>query len=208
MRRVFIGQSYQPRAHLPGAIIEAVRYRGVEQDPGRQTDARRIVGPLDQQIRDAMAFFHRNMTVAATKDPARRDYPQFSEQAAFEAIVNAVAHRDDSVYGSKVRFFMFDDRLELYSPGALPNTLTVDNLPLRQATRNELVTSLLGRTPADEEGERVGRRHFMEKRGDGVPIILRESRRLSGREPVYRLIDDSELLLTIFSAKLPNQPVS
>ncbi len=41
---------------------------------------------------------------------------------------------------------------------------------------------------------------------DGVPIILRESRRLSGREPVYRLIDDSELLLTIFSAELPNQP--
>ncbi len=198
--------SRHPEVHLPGATIEAVRYRGVEQDPGRQTNARRILGPLDQQVRDAMAFFHRNMTVAATKNPARRDFPQFSEQAAFEAIVNAVAHRDYSVYGSKVRFFMFDDRLELYSPGALPNTLTIDSLPLRQATRNELITSLLGRTPADEEGERVGRRHFMEKRGDGVPIIMREGRRLADQEPVYRLIDDSELLLTIFSAKLPNQP--
>jgi predicted HTH transcriptional regulator len=100
---------------------------------------------------------------------------------------------------------MFSDRLELYSPGALPNTLTVESLPLRQATRNELVASLLGRCPAREDGERVGRRFFIEKRGDGVPIILRESRQLSGREPAYRLIDDSELLLTIFSAELPNQ---
>ncbi len=198
--------SDHPEAHLAGAAIEVVRYRGVDQDPRHQTDARRITGPLDQQIHDAMAFFRRNMTVAATKDPARRDFPQFSEQAAFEAVVNAVAHRDYSIYASKIRLFMFDDRLELYSPGALPNTLTVESLSLRQATRNELVASLLGRTPAEEDGERVGRRHFMEKRGDGVPIILRESRRLAGREPVYRLIDDSELLLTIFSADLPNRP--
>jgi predicted HTH transcriptional regulator len=197
-----------PETYLPGATIEAARYRGVEQDPRHQTDARRITGPLDQQIHDAMAFFRRNMTVAATKDPARRDYPQFSEQAAFEAIVNAVAHRDYSIYGSKIRLFMFDDRLEIYSPGGLPNTLTVESLALRQATRNELVASLLGRAPAEEDGERVGRRHFIEKRGDGVPIILRESRELSGREPVYRLIDDSELMLTIFSAELPNRPGS
>ena len=45
----------------------------------------------------------------------------------------------------------------------------------------------------------------MDKRGEGVPIILEESRKLSGKLPVYRLIDDSELMLTIFSADLPNQ---
>ena len=45
-----------------------------------------------------------------------------------------------------------------------------------------------------------GRGYHMEKRGDGVPIILHESESVSGRRPEYRLIDDSELLLTIFSA--------
>ena len=40
----------------------------------------------------------------------------------------------------------------------------------------------------------------MEKRGDGVPIIMDESERLSGERPTYKLIDDSELLLTIYSA--------
>jgi hypothetical protein len=44
----------------------------------------------------------------------------------------------------------------------------------------------------------------MDKRGEGVPIILSESEKLSGRLPKYRLIDDVELLLTIFVAKSPN----
>lgn len=45
------------------------------------------------------------------------------------------------------------------------------------------------------------------KRGDGVPIILSESKNLSGKKPVYQLIDDAELLLTIFSATVepPNE---
>ncbi|MCP5195893.1 MAG: hypothetical protein H6974_03730 [Gammaproteobacteria bacterium] len=46
----------------------------------------------------------------------------------------------------------------------------------------------------------VGRGFYMEKRGDGVPSILRESKELSGKEPIYRLIDDAELLLTIYSS--------
>ncbi|MBF0614385.1 MAG: hypothetical protein G8237_11555 [Magnetococcales bacterium] len=45
----------------------------------------------------------------------------------------------------------------------------------------------------------------MEKRGEGVPIILEESSRLSGRTPEYRLIDQSELLLTIHAAN-PTDP--
>ena len=138
----------------------------------------------------------------AMKKPHRIEKPQFSERAVFEAIVNAVAHRDYSIFGSKIRFFMFDDRLEIYSPGPLPNTVTVDNIALRQATRNELITSLLAETPIVETVGDVGRGFYMEKRGDGVPIIINESVTLSGEKPVYQLIDDAELLLTIFSASL------
>lgn len=190
-----------PENHLPAAFIEAVRYRGVIQDSNYQLDALKIHGPLDQQVRQAMVFLKRNQTVSATKAPYRVETPQFSERAAFEAIVNAVAHRDYSIHGSKIRFFIFDDRLELYSPGALPNTVTVESLPLRQATRNELITSLLSECPVPETIGDVKRSYYMEKRGDGVPIILRESEALSGHKPEYRLIDDSELLLTIFAAK-------
>ena len=191
-----------PERFLPNAFIEAVRYRGIRQDSNYQTDAQKICGSLNQQIKQVMTFLKRNQTVRATKKPHRVETPQFSQRAVFEAVVNAVAHRDYSISGSKIRFFMFDDHLEIYSPGALPNTVTIDSIALRQATRNELITSLLAETPVAETVGEVGRRFYMEKRGDGVPIILWESEKLSGKKPVYRLIDDSELLLTIFSTKM------
>lgn len=193
--------SESPERFLPSAFIESVRYRGIRQDSNYQLDAQRICGPLDQQIKRAMIFLKRNQTVSAVKRPYRVETPQFSDRAVFEAIVNAVAHRDYSVFGSKIRFFMFDDRLEIYSPGSLPNTVTVDSMALRQSTRNELITSLLAESPVAETTGDVGRGFYMEKRGDGVPIILNESEKLSGRRPVYRLIDDSELLLTIYAAR-------
>jgi len=191
-----------PEKWLSSAFIQAVRYRGVRQDSNYQMDASYITGPLDKQVKMALAFVGRNMTVRARKEPERIETPQFSIRAVFEAVVNAVAHRDYSVYGSKIRLFMFDDHLELYSPGALPNTMTIESMAVRQSTRNELITTLLARCPMEDPSGQLGRRFLIEKRGDGVPIILEESRRLSGREPIYRLIDDAELLLTIYSAPL------
>jgi len=196
--------SREPQRRLPGAFIQAVRYRGVRQDSNYQIDAHDITGPLDVQVREALAFVRRNMMVAARKEPARIEIPQYSIRAVFEAVVNAVAHRDYSVHGSKIRLFLFDDRLELYSPGPLPNTVTIDSIALRQSTRNELITTLLAKCPVDGPSGEIGRRFLMEKRGDGVPIIMEESRKLSGRDPIYRLIDEAELLLTIWAAQQPS----
>ena len=139
------------------------------------------------------------MLVRATKATARAERPQFSDRAVFEALVNAVAHRDYSVAGARVRLHMFGDRLELYVPGGLANTLTPDSLHLRQANRNELIVSLLARCPTPTG---LGRVHLMDRRGDGVPIILGESRTLSGRTPEYTVIDDSELRLVIPAAAM------
>jgi ATP-dependent DNA helicase RecG len=74
---------------------------------------------------------------------------------------------------------------------------------LRQAARNELVTSLLAKCPLEEERMEFGRQFLMDKRGEGVPIIIDESEKLAGKSPVYKLIDDTELMLTIFSAVTP-----
>ena len=192
--------SSAPEKRLPGAFVQAVRYRGTRQDSNYQLDAQEITGPVDEQVRSALAFVRKNMQVAARKSPVRVETPQFSMRAVFEAIVNAVAHRDYSIHGSKIRLFLFDDRLELYSPGPLPNTVTIDALALRQSTRNELLTTLLARCPIEDPTGESKRQFLMEKRGDGVPIILDESQRLSGRKPEYRMIDDAEVLLTIHAA--------
>jgi predicted HTH transcriptional regulator len=191
---------------LPGAFIQAVAYFGTNIVPGGaslyQQDAQDITGPLDQQIFNACAFVRKNMLVAAYKHEqgGREDIPQFDMLAVFEAVTNAVAHRDYSMAGAKVRLRMFSDRMELYSPGMLPNTMSPESLPFRQAARNEALTSLLARCPITDNTLATHRQHIMDKRGEGVSIILEASERLSGKRPEYRLNDDSELMLTIYGA--------
>lgn len=97
---------------------------------------------------------------------------------------------------------MFADRLELYSPGAIPNTMTVESLPYRQAARNEAVTSLLAKCPVpDGDQGFTGRSAMTDKRGEGVQIILDNSERLSGKRPIFSLVDESELMLVIPAAQ-------
>lgn len=189
----------EPETWLPVASIEAIRFRGVRNELRHRVDVERMTGPLDEQIRQAFSFVMRNMTVAAIKRPAREEFPQFSAQAVLAAVADAVACRDYSIHSSKIRLYHFADRLEIYSPGAT----TTDILSLRRSPLNELITFLLSRTPV-EAVRGVGRhQEFMELRA--VPTILEESRRISGRDPEYRLLNNADLLLTIWSAELPNR---
>jgi predicted HTH transcriptional regulator len=194
----------EPESFLASAFIQAVCYRGTERNAARQLDAKDITGPLDVQIRDACKFVERNSRVFAVKAPNRIETPQFSMNAVFEAVVNAVAHRDYSIYGSKIRLHLFADRLELFSPGTIPNTMTIDSISERQSARNELISSLLARCPMNVDANGSQRNFIMDKRGEGVPIILAESERLSGKRPEYRLLDDAEVKLTIFAAQPPH----
>lgn len=196
--------SEAPESFLSCAFIQAVCYRGTERTAAHQLDAKKITGPLDVQIRDACKFVERNMRVFAIKAPNRIETPQFSMNAVFEAVVNAVAHRDYSIYGSKIRLHLFADRLELFSPGTIPNTMTLESISERQSTRNELLSSLLARCPMNVEAIGSQRNFIMDKRGEGVPIIIIESERLSGKQPQYLLIDDAEVKLTIFAAQPPS----
>ena len=189
----------KPVSWLPHAYIQAVSYAGEREDVNYQVDARDFKGPIDQQVFDALHFVKRNMRYWATKDTARVEVPQFSERAVFEALVNAVAHRDYSMSGARIRLHIFHNRLELYVPGELANTLKPDTMHLRQYNRNELIVSLLARRRVDPELD-LGRRYMMDIRGDGVPIIRRETLRLSGRLPEYTLIDGTELRLVMWAS--------
>ena len=191
----------KPDDYLYNSFIQAVYYNGVEKDANYQIDAKDFKGPLDEQIVDAFKFVEKHNQVSARKEIGRIERPQYSMRAVFEAIVNAVVHRDYSKTGSKIRLFMFADRLELYSPGALGYTLTVEDLPYNQATRNELLARLLSETTLEDHLEaKTTRRHFLERRGEGVGIILNESEKLSGKTPVYEVFGE-ELRLTIFAAE-------
>ena len=192
-----------PREWLPNAYIQAVCYGGAEIDGNRQLDAQDIDGPLDRQIRDAMRFVIRNRRVAARKDPARTDVPQYSERAVFEAVVNAVVHRDYAVSGSHIRLFMFDNRLELYSPGGLCSSMTTDDLRTSQFTRNELLASRLGQCPVGDAPGSGGRQYFIERRGEGIAVIEDETFALAGEKPTFDLIGERELRIVLPAASPP-----
>ena len=191
-----------PSRWLRNAEILAVAHSGLRNDPDEQQDAQEIRGPLDRQILDAFHFVRRNMTTAARKPLGRVDYPQYHLGAVFEAIVNAVAHRDYSLHAQRIRLFMFADRLEIHSPGALPNTLSLESMSRLSAPRNEILASLFSRYyPVDEVG--LGKSYLMDRRGFGVEMILRESEKISGKCPLYETISDLELSLTIYAQTLP-----
>ncbi|MDR1462513.1 MAG: putative DNA binding domain-containing protein [Azoarcus sp.] len=188
----------RPADFLSYAYIQCVAYSGIERNAEYQVDAQDCDGPLDEQITRALAFVKRNMRIEAVKRPGRIDIPQYDLAAVFEAIVNAVAHRDYAQYGARIRLHLFADRLELSTPGGLPNSLSIDSMEANSISRNETLVNLLSRYyPADPVSKR---QNLIERRGEGVPTILAASERLSLRRPVYKSIEQTELKLTIFAA--------
>lgn len=188
----------RPADFLSSAYVQCVAYSGAERHAEYQLDAQDCDGPVDSQIQQAFNFVKRNMKTEAVKRPGRIDIPQYDLGAVYEAIVNAVAHRDYSMYGSRIRLHLFSDRLELSTPGGLPNTLTIDSMDANSITRNETLVNLLSRYfPADPVSKR---QNMIERRGEGVPTILNASERLSTRHPLYEQTDNTELKLTIYAA--------
>lgn len=141
------------------------------------------------------------MKVGASKLVGRHDVPQYDVTAVFEAVVNAVAHRDYSLLGSHIRVRMFADRLEIRSPGGLANGLDVESLAERQVSRNSVLASLLARIPVPPiAGLQTTRNTIMDRRGEGVPLIFRRTAALAKQPAVIRVIDDAEVVVTLPAA--------
>lgn len=194
-----------PEEWLPQATIMATMYRGKDRSSG-QLDAQEIQGSLSSQIADAMKFVARNMRVTARKTPAREDIPQYSLAAVFEAVVNAVVHRDYSMATRRIRLSMFKNRLEIDSPGSLPNGMTINGMDSSQSTRNQALASVFGQTSVGKIPGSRHRRNMMERRGDGVSIILKETHEITGSMPEYKVVDGSNLVLVIPAARLELVP--
>ena len=178
----------EPTDFLASGSIEAARYRDTRLSSDDLVHAERLGGPVSDQIDAGIGFVARFLG-----DDSPDGGPHYDLDVVDEAIVNAVAHRDYAIAGSKIRLFLFADRLELYSPGKLPNTITLDDMPYRTFTRNQLLVSFLSRIRSKRTG-----RVFLESRGEGVRKILQDGEAHSGRRPEYALFGD-ELRLTLWA---------
>ena len=127
---------------MRGPSRSAERVERCSTDP---VHVERLAGPVSDQIDAGIAFVAGFMRPSAARGSSTETVPAHDLDGVDEAIVNAVARRDYAIAGSKIRLFFFADRLELYSPGKPPNTITLADMPYRTFTRNQLLVSFLSR---------------------------------------------------------------
>ncbi len=140
----------------------------------------KATGRVNEQVERAMGWIQA-LGIQEKYGPIERtDRSVVPPRALREAIVNAVAHRDYAVLGSKVLLEVFRDRVVITSPGDLPNNMRVASVLAggHPRSRNELIANYLMVCG------------LMEKRGRGLPIIRREMRTFNGTEP--ELVSDRE----------------
>ncbi len=142
------------------------------------------------------------MLVRARKTTARTDRPQFSDRAVFEALVNAVAHRDYSVAGARVRLHLFGNRIELYTCKGRNDKIplvaiasVIDSLRLIRIDRLDLVAGRPGEAFGNNKRRVQGRfRHAETQYALWVTDPRYERKYLSKLDGIYEL---GECYLTI-----------
>lgn len=141
---------------LPQCGIRAVCFPGNDSGYARRSDES-IKGPLvalfssngelveTGVVERALDFVRRNTDASAVLEEGRRvERRDFPETAVREVVVNALAHRDYSIAGADVLLSVFDDRIEVQSPGSLPNTISIEGMRagVRYA-RNQVMMSIM-----------------------------------------------------------------
>jgi ATP-dependent DNA helicase RecG len=116
-----------PQSHFIQAKLRCGRFAGTK--PINFIDMKVFEGTIIEQVPEALSFIrkHINVGVKMTGKPEREDVWEYPQDALREAIVNAVCHRDYEDPGN-VQIRIFDDRLEVWSPGTLPPGITVESL--------------------------------------------------------------------------------
>jgi len=126
----------------PFCIIRAISFHENEISDDKFIDKRDCIGTLEEQFRSAISFLKNNLSniqVSTTFNSA--GVLEIDERALEEVIVNALLHRDYSK-NVVIRLFIFKNRVEVISPGSLPNHLTVENIKSGNSVmRNSLLTS-------------------------------------------------------------------
>jgi len=150
-------------AYMPSARVRFMRYEGMKEESGTRLNVVKDVTfdqALPTAIREATNFIRtqlRDFTFLG-KEGRFVTLPEYPEFAWFEGMINAIVHRRYDNQGDHIRIKMFDDRLEIYSPGALPASVTLENIREERYSRNpKLAAALTQYKWVRESNEGVGR---------------------------------------------------
>jgi predicted HTH transcriptional regulator len=134
--------AHNPQKYRPAFCIKAISFFGNSIGGSSYRDSKDIEGTIPEMFDQAMSFLTSNLrSVQAEQNFNSVGVPEISKIALEELVQNALTHRDYSK-NSPIRIMIFDDRIEIVSPGSLPNSLTIENIKMGNAVvRNNLMVS-------------------------------------------------------------------
>ncbi len=172
-----------PDQFISGSFIRVLRYDGQERQYGVRSNVtfdQRITGALPAQIAEAEGIIASLIpsTVRLGAMSGRFETtPALPQFAWLEAVVNAVAHRSYSQQGDHIRVSLFDDRLEVSSPGKLPGPVRLDNIRTTRFARNPRIARVLADLKLVQELNEGVNRMFEEMKFAGLqdPVFLQSA---------------------------------
>jgi ATP-dependent DNA helicase RecG len=180
----------------PNASIRVFRVKGTERKTGEQHNVQelpRVEGCLLAVLEQARTLLQGLIRSSAKlHDLFFREMPEYPPFAWQEALVNAVAHRDYAVQGRAIEVFLYDDRMEVVSPGALLPEVPLDDLRLRKSTHASR-NPRIGRVLAE-----LG---IMREQGEGIPRMIEEM------EQSWLPLPEFEADASTFRVVLRNEPI-
>ena len=177
-----------PEKHLPQNGVSFAHFKGNE-ITDELIDKKIITGRIQDIAEQLMVVIKNNMLIPSVINGLKReDKEEYPAVVMREAIVNSLVHRNYSISGSKIRVFMYDDRIEFRSPGRLPNTVTIEKMKIGVSyARNPFLVKYM-------ENMR-----YIDQLGRGIPMILKKMKEAGAKEPML-MEQGEEFVLTIYKA--------
>ncbi len=177
-----------PTKFLPQARLRVIKYDGMHAMVGKQINIikeRTFDGPIPLVIKEAREFVNTQLREFQylSEEGKFNIMPEYPEFAWFEGIVNALTHRDYSIRGEHIKVVLFDDRMEILSPGLLPNIVTLENIRYQRYSRNPRIARILS-----EFG-------WVKEMNEGVKRIYSEMENFFLSEPKYSEPNGNVLLV-------------
>ena len=172
--------------YYPQCSMRLARFKG--KDKSEFLDSKQLSGHVFKLLDDAYHFMDRHLPIASTFDAIkyqkgleRTDIPTLPPEAIREALVNAFAHRDYSLTGGAISIAIYDDRLEIWSDGRLPQGIEINQLSTKHPSklRNKRIAEVLYR------------RKMIESWGSGTLKIISLCEQAGLPRPEFREIFDS-----------------
>lgn len=188
-------QGYLPQLGITAIVVPGTEIGSLAEDSARFLDNKRIEGTIAEMVEEALAFCKRNMktrTVIAPDTGLRTDRTEYPINALREIILNALIHRDYSLYteGTPVQLDFFSDRVEVHSPGCLYGRATIEQLGHSRPDLRNPALAVMAEALTDSEN-----------RYSGIPTIRREMEAYGLPAPVFENRRD-EFVVTLYNTPM------